>query len=586
MTDCSRARFVWLILLAALFCVSTSPAFAAPPLVISGAKDSYPLLPSCDAAAGDLAFDRIVAGARFVPVDRLKPQTFPAVIWLRCELRNADARDHRLWLITMGNDISRAEIYQPTPQGYRVAITGMQVPFNERSDRYYYPAFAIDDNAFAGRPIYMHLVYYQYFPLNISVRTEHRSFGRIEPYRIIEGIFFGVLLAVAFFNLFVFVTMRDPSTLLYVAYIAALIANELASTGIGAQYVWPNFAPDERWIEWITTTASFGTALLFVRSFLQTRKTVPVWDIALIACFFVEAITHLTVVAILVPVSAIVILLFIQLLAMAITGATGVVRWRQGFAAARFFVIGFLPATVGYFANLAYDVFTPPGNWFWATNGVELGAMFQSVLISFSLLDRLRILDRQREEARAELTIVSQEALRLHDLALHDPLTGLANRMLFTEELGRALLRANRKGTRVAVLFADLDGFKPINDVYGHRVGDLVLKAVAQRLKDTLRRVDLTSRLGGDEFAIIVEDLTSEEQAAQICDTVGKLLEAPLLIDNTAMPIGISVGCSLFPQDGASVDQLLHAADLRMYATKEAHKRGEDPLAMKAPSSP
>lgn len=586
MTDCYRPRLLWLILLAALFCVSAAPAVAASALVVSGLAESYPLLPHCDAAPGDIAFDRIMTGVRFLPVDRVKQQTFPAVVWLRCRLRNADRRDHRLWLITMGNDVSRAEAYEPTSQGYRVAITGMRVPFNERTDPYYYPAFAIDDNVFSGRPLYMHVVYYQYFPLSMSVRSEHRNFGRIEPYRIIEGIFFGVLLAVAFFNLFVFITMRDPSTLLYVVYIAALIANELASTGIGGQYLWPNFAPDERWIEWGTTTASFGTALLFVRSFLQTRKTVPVWDIALVACFFVEAITHLTIVAVLVPVSAIVILLCIQLFAMAITGATGVVRWRQGFAAARYFVIGFLPATLAYSANLAYDVFMPAGNWFWATNGVELGAMFQSVLISFSLLDRLRILDQQREEARAELTIVSQEALRLHDLALHDPLTGLANRMLFTEELGRALLRANRKGTRVAVLFADLDGFKPINDVYGHRVGDLVLKAVAQRLKDTLRRVDLTARLGGDEFAIIVEDLTSQEQASQICDTVGKLLETPLLIDNTAMPIGISVGCSLFPQDGASVDQLLHAADLRMYATKEAHKRGEDPLAMKGPPLP
>ena len=585
MTYCYRARMLWLLLAVALLCMWPAKALAVSPLVISAAQDAFALIPHCDAAPGDLGFDRIIGGVRFVPFDQVKSHSFPAVVWLRCRLHNPDMRDHRLWLITMGNDVARAEIYQPTPQGYRLSITGMRVPYNERSDPYYYPAFALDDNTLSGRPLYLHVVYYQYFPLSINLRTEHRNFGRIEPYRIIQGIFFGVLLAVAFFNLFVFVTMRDKSTLLYVAYIGALIANELATTGIGTQYLWPNFAPDERWIEWCTTTAAFGTALLFVRSFLQTRATIPRWDIALVACFFIEAITHLTIVSILVPVTAIVILLFIQVLAMIVTGASGIVRWRQGFAAARFFVIGFLPATVGYCANLAYDVFTPPGNWFWATNGVELGAMFQSVLISFSLLDRLRILDRQRDEARAELTLVSQEALRLHDLALHDPLTGLANRMLFTEELGRALLRANRKGTSIGVLFADLDGFKPINDVYGHRVGDLVLKAVAQRLKDTLRRADLTARLGGDEFAIIVEDLTSQEQADQICETVGKLLETPLLIDNTAMPLGISVGCSVFPRDGSSVDQLLHEADLRMYATKEAHKRGEDPLAMKGPST-
>ena len=562
-----------LLLSAALFCVCSGVASAVTPLKISGEQNSYPLLEHCDAAPGSIGFDRISAGATpFVPVKELKPTTFPAVAWIRCRIRNADPRDHRLWLITMGNDVDRVEIYQPTADGYRLSITGMHVPFAQRSDQYYFPAFTLTGEAFSGKPIFMHVVYFQNFPLFMSVRTEHRIFYRVEPYRILEGIFFGVLLAVALFNLFVYFTMRDRSTLLYVVYVLALMLNELAATGIGDQYVWPNFAFDQRWVEWSTTTASFGAALLFIRSFLQTRANVPVFDRTLIGLFFLEATTHFAVVTFLQASFLVEPLLAIQLIAMIVTIVTAIVRWRQGFEAARFYVVGFVPATVGIFSNLLYNVFVPPGNWFLAANGVELGTMFQSVLISFSLLDRLRILDRQKEEARAELTVVSQEALRLHELALHDPLTGLANRMLFTEELGRALLRAKRKGAHVGVLFADLDGFKPINDVYGHRVGDDVLKAVAQRLKETLRQADLTSRLGGDEFAIIVEDLKSPEQADQICETVGRLLDSPIVIGTTAMPVGISVGCSVYPQDGSSVDQLLHAADIRMYATKEAHK--------------
>lgn len=292
MTQRALPRFAWLLLGAVVFCVCCAPALAVTPLVISGAQESYALLPHCDAAAGDLGFDRIINDVKFGPVDEIKPATFPAVVWLRCSFHNADPRDHRLWLITMGNDVARVEIYQPTPQGYRMSITGMRVPYSERSDRYYYPAFAIDDNAFSGRPVYMHVVYYQYFPLTMSVRSEHRNFLKIEPFRLLEGMFFGVLLAVALFNLFVFITMRDRSTLLYVAYIAALILNELAATGIGSQYLWPNHAWDERWVEWFTATASFGTALLFIRSFLQTRRTVPLWDIALISCFVVEATMH------------------------------------------------------------------------------------------------------------------------------------------------------------------------------------------------------------------------------------------------------------------------------------------------------
>ena len=582
MTDRYAVSLRLLFIAAVLFaCARPVPAFAAapPPLVITGAQDFFPLLDHCDAAPGNLGFDEIESGAApFVRVDRVHLAGWPAVIWIRCRIQTANARDHREWLITMGNDVDHVDIYERSGQGYRMAITGMHVPYSQRTDHYVFPAFTLDDDALSGRPFYMHVTYFQTFPLFMSVRTEHRVLFRVEPYRVIEGLFFGVLLAVALFNLFVFFSMRDRSALIYVSYVAALFMNELVTTGIGDQYVWPNLAGDQRWLGWATETAAFGTALLFIRSFLQTRTALPGWDRALTITFFVEALTHLSIV--LNPSMQMLVqpLVFFQLFAMLLTVATAVMRWRQGFAAARFYVIGFLPATVGIFANLAYNVYyNPTANWFWAANGVELGAMFQSVLISFSLLDRLRILDRQKEEARAELTVVSQEALRLHDLALHDPLTGLANRMLFTEELGRALLRANRKGTHVGVLFADLDGFKPINDIYGHRVGDQVLKIVADRLTETLRRADLTSRLGGDEFAIIVEDLKSYEQAEQICDTVGKLLEAPIVIDSTAMPLGISVGCAVFPQDGSSVDQLLHHADLRMYATKQAHKRGDAP---------
>lgn len=547
-----------------------------PPLVV--ARDdvaAYPLLPHCDVAPGQIAFDRIASGdAPFLPFDRIRNSSWPAVIWLRCTLRNADPRDHRLWLITMGNQVDRVEIYEKTSAGYRMSITGMHVPFNQRSDRYYYPAFSLDDDAFSGKPVYMHVVYYQDFPLSMNVRTEHRNFFRIEPFRLIEGMFFGVLLAVALFNLFVFATMRDRSTMLYVFYVAALIANELVTTGIGDQYLWPDNAGDIRWLNWGTTTAAFGTALLFIRSFLQTRRNLPRVDAALIAMFFTEAGLDLWVAMMPQAKALIVPLLLLQLAGMLLGVAAGVLRCRQGYYVARFFVIGFVPATIGFVANLVYDVFTPPGNWFLATNGFELGAIFQSVLISFALLDRIRILDRQRQEAHTQLTVVSQEALRLHDLALHDPLTGLANRMLFTEELERALLRANRKGTLVGVLFADLDGFKPINDAYGHRVGDCVLNAVAERLKSALRRADVTARLGGDEFAIIVEDLKTHEQVDQICQSMGDLLATPVVIENTAMPLGISVGASIYPRDGTNVDELLHAADLRMYATKERHRSG------------
>lgn len=247
-----------------------------------------------------------------------------------------------------------------------------------------------------------------------------------------------------------------------------------------------------------------------------------------------------------------------------------VARLRAGFEPARFFVLAFVPYMIGTFANLYYNTFIPPGNWFWATNGVEFGTMFQAAILSFSIIDRLRILEGEGRRARSELSAVSERALQMEHLALIDPLTGLANRAHFTRELLGAMERARRANGKLAVLFVDLDDFKSINDRFGHRFGDDVLRAVARRLSDRLRSTDVVARLGGDEFAAILENLESMERADRVAADVAGLLDLPIVVDGERMALGISVGRAVYPDDGRTVDHLLHAADLRMYEMKRA----------------
>ena len=152
-------------------------------------------------------------------------------------------------------------------------------------------------------------------------------------------------------------------------------------------------------------------------------------------------------------------------------------------------------------------------------------------------------------------------------LAHHDALTGLPNRVLFREALEHAVAFA-RRGHLLALHYLDLDQFKAVNDTLGHPIGDGLLQAVAQRLRESLRETDTVARLGGDEFAIIQTAIGSPIDATGLASRVIELIEAPFVIDGHQIVIGTSVGIAFAPQDGLDADQLLKCADLALYRAK------------------
>ena len=164
-----------------------------------------------------------------------------------------------------------------------------------------------------------------------------------------------------------------------------------------------------------------------------------------------------------------------------------------------------------------------------------------------------------------------EEQLALH--AFQDPLTGLANRRLLLDHLDHALLQADRTGGRVAVLFGDIDHFKIVNDNLGHQVGDEMLRVVAERLRRVVRPGDTLSRFGGDEFVIILEGVSSPEDARQVADRVLQVLREPIMLSGGHEVIAsMSIGMTM-SEAGSSRDDLLHDADVAMYRAKE-HGRG------------
>lgn len=169
--------------------------------------------------------------------------------------------------------------------------------------------------------------------------------------------------------------------------------------------------------------------------------------------------------------------------------------------------------------------------------------------------------DRKRDEER------------MQRLARVDALTGLANRSALHEYLARAVDEARREGCSFLVHAIDLDRFKPVNDRHGHAVGDRLLQAVADRISDQLRSVDLLARVGGDEFVVVQSGVIDPSAGSQLASRIVRAMEASFDLDGVIVNVGASIGIAVFPHDSTDPERLLHLADLALYKTK-ADSRG------------
>ncbi|MDH0095813.1 EAL domain-containing protein [Ectopseudomonas hydrolytica] len=191
-----------------------------------------------------------------------------------------------------------------------------------------------------------------------------------------------------------------------------------------------------------------------------------------------------------------------------------------------------------------------------------------AIALLTSILDarleaRTALLSQSLARANAELT----------ELALHDGLTKLPNRLLLEDRIGQSILKVQRNGGHFALLFMDLDGFKPVNDAFGHHIGDQLLVAVAQRLRANLRAQDSLARIGGDEFVLLAE-LRQADDAASVAGQVVSLLSQPFRVDEHELRVSTSVGIAVYPGDGSNQQELLINADAAMYHAKGLGKNG------------
>ncbi|MBI5816033.1 MAG: diguanylate cyclase [Nitrospinae bacterium] len=413
--------------------------------------------------------------------------------------------------------------------------------------------------------------------------------------------YFGALTALFAYNLLLYISLLDRSYLYYILFVGSMAVGQMSWNGLGYEYLWPDFTI---WGN-VASVAGFDAAgffgAVFSREFLGVRRSAPALDKLLAACQMVFAALFITIPATPYQINAIATSATGVVFAAA-ASASGVVCLVRGFSAARYFLLAWSMLLVGVAALGSRNLGWLPTNFF-TKYSMLIGSGLEMLLLSFALADRVNALRKEKELAQAdaysarlamiealtrtereleakvaertrELTDVNsrlaESANQLRKMAHHDPLTGLANRILLDETLGLAVERTRRHNGRLAVFLVDLDGFKLINDTHGHDAGDSVLVATAQTLKNCVRASDTVARLGGDEFVLVLDELANPAAAEHIARKIVEEINSPVIVKGGKLQISGSLGAAIFPEDGDDSDTLINMADRAMYNAKLA----------------
>lgn len=486
------------------------------------------------------------------------------VMWLRIPVSLA-ADAHEDWMLDIDYALlNRADVY--LLQGEKIireARLGIAQPWAERPIHSRSLSVELDFKPGADHILLIRVDTPGAMILPITLSSHSAFHSRALNEQMLQGLLTSLVICLLLYSLLQWYSLREP---LYIKYAILIFGSGLFSVhffGIGEQYLWPG----NNWLATHTAglsalIAAFGTSL-FVEDVLgaDMGRLLRIAIRVVAAIFALTAIGHTLDIVGIYGVSVIMTTLSFAPSLLGVPGA--IARLRRGDDSGAYFIA----AWVTYAIASAIMVGVVRGNVdanFWTLHSFQFGATLDMVI--FMRIAVLRSAAVHQAALRASL-----EHDALLSLAHTDPLTGLLNRRGLQATLLAAL--PNASSTHIlAIYLLDLDQFKPVNDQYGHDVGDELLVVAASRLRATMRAADVVARLGGDEFVVMASGLHSEKQARELGYKLLEAFRLPFSLTQHTCQVGITIGYALAPVDGHDALGLLKNADAAMYIGKQNGK--------------
>ncbi|HSX88051.1 MAG TPA: diguanylate cyclase [Pseudomonas sp.] len=527
--------------------------------------------------------------------------------WIKVSLQRDNAAPSQWWLEVGAVTLLDLQLFLPDGQGgWQMRQAGERVGFAAGRDHDYRRAvFRLPE--LQGEVLTFYLRTFDpagnSFPLRAWQLADLDRQAKGE--NLVFGLIYGSIFALLLYNLFILLALRDRAYFWYVLTMAASLLFIASMSGHGFQYLWPDDAVPV-WLDRITLPILVSIGILrFAQELLYTRKSLRRAHWLLNFCLLIYLVSLGINLAGYRSASGLVIGL-IPLLTVPTLLLCAAIRWKQGFTPALFYLLGYGTLLLSFvILVLRAAGLVQPGES--TAYLFPLAVAAEAILFSFALAYRIQILkqekaaaleqaDREKtarlalaqanadelgkavEQRTAELAAANQRLLQreqeLQHAAFHDPLTELPNRRYLIEHCESALANAKRHNQAIALLLIDLDHFKPINDHYGHDAGDLMLQAIAQRLREHVRAGDTVARLGGDEFAVLICGEDAEQHAREIAARLLGELAQPVMYGAERLTVTISIGVALYPQHAGNFASLYKAADEMLYKVKARGRSG------------
>jgi diguanylate cyclase (GGDEF)-like protein len=586
-----RVAAVWLLLFSACPCAT---AAATPTITLSAAAGDVDLVGKVrylKDESGALSFADVQArAAEFAAYPASADLNFGyrgRVYWVALPVTLAADAPRDWWLEIGYPPLEYVRFYAPDGT---VMEGGARVPFSQRvvaHRNHVFPVTFPPDAQTATLYVRVQSDTTGLIPVRLrSAGAFHHN--NVSSYMVM-GVYYGLLFALGAYNLMLFVALRSAVFGYYVLWVIALAGGVAALNGVGSQFLWRDWTEASIAALAASLLASNALGVQFSRVFLETRTHFPRFDRLLVAVGVIGIVGALLTFVLPLRIG----IQFMSVTALATTSvliALAVAAVRRSVPSAGYYLIAWIVLLVGAGLSALRNFGLVP-NMFISQYGLQIGSAFEMLLLSFALAARYNALKRANDEAQANLlaaarrqeaeleervtartlelaqtnTRLAESEARLRDLAHHDPLTGLPNRLRFAEQLNASLMRAAASGSDAAVLLLDLDGFKPVNDTFGHAAGDAVLQAVAARLRDVLRAEDFAARLGGDEFVVVLDAPQTQDHVWRVAEKLIAAIDVPVQHGKDAVKVGVSIGIAM---GHADTSVLLRQADAALYRAK------------------